>query len=188
MKHLIKILTFLVVVNAQAQQDALYDQYMFSETFINPAFAGQSGEWNFTALNRYQWANVEGAPRLIAFSADKEWDVLHNSVGINIVNESVGVSKVTYANFMYAYKIQLNESKISFGAQASFCRFTSDLTSVNLANNNDEAFESSTVVNNNPNFGAGILYYSKKYYFSFSVPHIIYLVGDIIMKLMISFR
>lgn len=64
------------LMNANAQQDPQFTQYMFNTIYYNPGFAGVEGVTKFTALYRNQWLGYSptnyggGAPntQLLTFS------------------------------------------------------------------------------------------------------------------------
>lgn len=65
----IVILLSLIGMNkVNAQFDYMFTQYMFNETFINPAYAGSKESMNATLLHRQQWMNFSGRPVTTSFS------------------------------------------------------------------------------------------------------------------------
>jgi len=59
MKNLNKIIVAIALIftitNAKAQYDQLFTQYMFNETFINPAYVGSKEMMMATLVHRQQW-------------------------------------------------------------------------------------------------------------------------------------
>ena len=68
MKKILFALLILVSVCANAQQDAIYSQYMFNPFAINPAYAGSRDAMSGVLLIREQWRGIEGAPSTQTFS------------------------------------------------------------------------------------------------------------------------
>jgi type IX secretion system PorP/SprF family membrane protein len=57
-------------LTANAQQDAMYTQYMFNTLAINPAYAGSRNVTSATALFRNQWTGIAGAPKTGTLTVD----------------------------------------------------------------------------------------------------------------------
>ena len=172
---LISTLFFMSLTSVQAQQDAMFTQYMFNTIAINPAYAGNQGYTTITALYRNQWVRIPGAPDTQTISFDTPVPNKNIGLGFSIINDKIGVTKTTGINAYYSYQIPFNDnSMLSFGLQAGVSNYKGDFTSVNLSPNGglDNAFG----VNVNeflPNFGAGIFYNTSKFYIGFSMPQLI---------------
>ena len=68
MKNLLTALFILLATTLFAQQDALFSQYMFNKLAVNPGYAGSREILSTDLLYRYQWVNIEGAPKTISAS------------------------------------------------------------------------------------------------------------------------
>ena len=66
MKKIISFLflVFIVKLAAFSQQDPQFTNNMHYKLGVNPGFAGAEGTISGLILNRYQWAGLEGAPKL----------------------------------------------------------------------------------------------------------------------------
>ena len=172
-----KIYTFiigsLISFGAFAQQDAMYSQYMFNMLSVNPAYAGSRDVLSITALRRWQWVGVEGAPKTTTFTADLP--VWHERIGLGIsaINDQIGVTKTNSLYNSYSYRIRLSRgSTLAFGLQAGFTNMRANLLSLKTTTSGDQVF----MQNVNewlPNFGAGIYYSTDKFYVGFASPHLI---------------
>ena len=60
--QLIFLLMAVAFLEATAQQDPVYGQYIFNSTIINPAQAGVFRQSQWGALYRNQWVGIDGAP------------------------------------------------------------------------------------------------------------------------------
>jgi type IX secretion system PorP/SprF family membrane protein len=160
-------------VNATAQQDAMYSQYMFNMLSVNPAYAGSREVTSLTALKRWQWLNVEGAPRSATFSADLPVWKKKIGLGIQLLTDKIGVTRSNSVLTSYSYRIKLKKnSTLAFGLQAGFTNMRSDLASINTTSGSDPIF----MQNVNtwlPNFGAGIYYRNENFYAGLSSPHLL---------------
>lgn len=160
--------------NLSAQQDPIYAQYMFNMLAVNPAYAGSRDVLSLTALYRYQWANIPGAPRTFTFTGDMPILKEKVGVGLTVNSDRVGVENRTnfYANV--AYRIRLSRGTLAFGLSGGGTFFNADYTSVNTSSDgtNDNAFNSavSTFL---PNVGGGVYYNTDRFYIGFAVPQLL---------------
>ena len=76
----------LSVHQAQAQQEAMYSQYMFNTLALNPAYAGSRDVLSMTALYRRQWIGIEGAPTTQTFTADMPLNKERIGLGLQLTN------------------------------------------------------------------------------------------------------
>ena len=117
MQKIFLIALLLVSATALAQQDALFNQYMFNKLVINPAYAGSRKVMTFDLVDRYQWAGIAGAPRTITISGHTPLRNPHVGLGFYVYSDVVGPT--TSQGFMgtYAYRIRLEKGILSFGLQ-----------------------------------------------------------------------
>lgn len=176
MKKLLLIaLVLLTFIEANAQQDPHYTQYMYNMNVINPAYAGSKENLSFGLLYRKQWVNIEGAPT--TFSLAGSSPVGKNvGIGLSLISDQIGpvTEQNAYADFSYTLNLG-GERRLALGlkAGASFQKIglQSQIQS-SLPILTDDAFKQDT---NNTffNIGTGLFYYTDKYYVSFSVPNMI---------------
>lgn len=103
---------------AFGQQVAQYSQYMFNALYINPGYAGYRGTLNLHSYYRSQWTGMPGGPRTLALSADMRAVSDKVGLGINIMNDRVGLEKRLYAYANYAYRLRVGwdpENRLAFG-------------------------------------------------------------------------
>jgi type IX secretion system PorP/SprF family membrane protein len=168
------LIALVSLFESQAQQDPHYTQYMYNMNVINPAYAGSKENLSFGLLYRKQWVNIEGAPA--TFTAFGHSPVGKNvGLGLSAISDKVGPvnEKNVYADFSYTLNFG-NERKLALGLKAGATFHDIGLLSeVNpsLQNQFDPAFLEN-VNKVNPNVGAGLFYYSNKFYVSLSVPNI----------------
>lgn len=94
------------------------NQYMLNPQAINPAFAGNRGILNLTAFYRKQWVGVKGSPETISLAADIPFSNNKMGLGLNIMNDKLGVTRETQFSSSYAYKIAMKKGTLSFGLSA----------------------------------------------------------------------
>jgi len=159
-----------------AQQDPNYTQYMYNMSVINPAYAGSKESLSGGLLYRKQWVDIEDAPTTGTF-------FLHSPVGrkvglgLSVINDKIGPVEETniYADFSYTLNLG-GEHNLAFGLKtgATFHQvgLFSDIGNGNVPDADDPAF-SEDINNTYLNIGAGIFYYTEKYYLALSVPNML---------------
>lgn len=169
----IPILGALLLLAAQdmsAQQDPQYTQYMYNMNVLNPAYAGSKENLSVGALYRDQWSGLEGAPQTFTFNAHAP---LGNGLGLGIsgINDQIGPVEQTNVFADISYTLNLGKSsKLAFGIKAG-ARFQSiGFTDLYIQDNADPAFPGD-IDETYPNLGAGLMYYTDKFYVGLSVPN-----------------
>ena len=165
-KIFIGILTLMSITSVFGQQDAQYTQYMYNMNILNPAYAGSKGITSLGLLGRTQWVGVDGAPQTATLS-------LHSPVGravglgLSVIHDEIGPVKENNVFADFSYTINTSEKgSLAFGLKAGVSFLdVGDLTSIEPDPLNIPIHQTS------PNFGAGIFYYTNKYYLGLSAPN-----------------
>lgn len=158
-----------------AQQEAMFSQYMFNTLAINPAYAGSRDVLSLTALGRYQWVGVEGAPKTFTFSMDSPIKNEKMGLGLQVTRDEVGLQKNTGVYGTYAYRIKVGpRSTLSFGVQGGATNVRWALSDAqNLTDGTDNVFLGASDQNKIlPNVGGGIYLSNDKGYIGISCPQI----------------
>ena len=178
-KYIYSLLGFIILISislqVKAQQEAMYTQYMFNALSINPAYAGSRNVISATALYRYQWAGIDGAPRTSTITIDAPIKENKIGLGLQIFNDKLGITNTTGAVFSSAYRIRMAKATLSFGLQGGISNFRADFNSVALDDTGvsyDPAFQEN-VNAIQFNIGTGIYYNSDKFYFGVSIPTLV---------------
>ena len=171
------ILSFLFLTNLSfGQQDAMFTKYMFNSLAYNPGFAGSPEYMSVRVLYRNQWWGIDGAPKTQTLSIHTPLKE-RVGIGLNIINDEIGATGSTTANFAYAYRVKFGEGTMSMGLQAGIMNWRANWNADGLRfrdpKSTDEAFADTNPSRWIPNFGAGLFYYAPKFYVGFSVPHMI---------------
>ena len=148
------------------QQDPQYTQYMYNMNILNPAYAGSKGIPSIGLLGRTQWVGVEGAPKTVTLSAHAP---VGNAVGLglSVIHDEIGPVKEdnVYADFSYTI-FTSEEGRLAFGLKAGVTFMdVRELITVDPDPLNIPIHQTS------PNFGAGIYYYTNKWYLGLSAPN-----------------
>lgn len=164
---------------AVAQQEPQYTKYMFNTLSYNPGYAGSREYMSIVALHRDQWfgwgngAESDGRPITQTFSIHSP---INKAVGLglNLVNDKIGSHQSTSINFSYAYRIAFGKSTLSVGLQAGALNWKADWDDLDFkdAQELDNAFNKGNPSELLPDFGAGIFFYTDKFYAGASLPHL----------------
>jgi type IX secretion system PorP/SprF family membrane protein len=157
---------------------------MFNGLAINPAYAGTHDYLNLTALARKQWLGVDGAPSTMTFSAHSPMKNDKVALGLLFYSDKIGIFKQYSLNGIYAYKISISaKSKLSFGLQAGVTNYVARYSELTSKDPNDPNISQTDVSNYSPSFGAGLYYYSEKFYLGISSP---FLLNNILQSNQVS--
>ena len=163
----------LMVFVAKAQQDPMFTKYMFNSLIFNPAYAGSRDHLTMNLLHRTQWWGINGAPQTQSLTIHTPLRSERVGLGMSIVNDKIGPSSSINANLAYSYRIPVGKGKLCIGVQGGVTNYRADLSQVTLANGGDVAFADMNPNLIKPNLGAGVYYYSKRFYAGLGVPRLI---------------
>jgi len=174
MRYLFTILVLLVLVlSANAQQDAQYTQFMFNKIAFNPAYAGSHKAPCLSGIYRTQWVNLDGAP--VSQNVNFHMPLFNNRVGIglSIYHDDIGPTNTWNYAMQYAYRTKVGGGDLSFGVQGQIRDYQVDWREVKSVHSGDALFgfrEDSKLI---PNFGFGIYYDRENFYAGVSMPRLL---------------
>ena len=164
-----------IATTTHAQQEGQYTQFMYNKTLVNAGYAGARRVHSISAIYRNQWMGFSGNPQSYLVSYDGSIGK-KLGVGINLVNQELGVTKNQYANMMLSYGvIQTDEMSLRMGINGAIRRYTYSLTDPNIyiQDPNDASLrQSEQTAKNYFNVGAGMYFDYKNYYVGLSVPNL----------------
>jgi len=179
MKKIILVMALLLScfwVDMQAQQDPQYTQYMYNMNIVNPAYAGSRGTLSIGLLGRTQWVGISDAPKTATLS-------IHAPVGKNL---AAGFSAIAdtygpvneqniYVDLSYTITTS-EEGRFAFGLKGGITLFDvgllSDIIPPQTVPGVDRLFQDD-INEIFPNFGAGVYYYTDKFYAGLSAPNLL---------------
>ena len=163
----------LSFMDMSAQQDPQYTQYMYNMNVVNPAYAGSRGTLSLGLLGRTQWTSVPGGPRTMTFSGDAPLG-RKVGIGLSIIADEIGpVSEQNlYVDVSYTLTTS-EEGRLAFGLKGGITMQNIDLLSITLPQDPNDPLFQDNVNETYPNFGAGVYYYTDKFYVGLSVPNIL---------------
>lgn len=170
------VILALFALDAQAQQDPHYTQYMYNMNVMNPAYAGSKETLSIGLLYRQQWVNVDGAPKTATFS-------IHSPVGkkvglgLSVISDKIGPVEENniYGDFSYTLNLG-GEHRLAMGIKTGLTfqkvGLFSDIGNGYVPQPGDVAFQQNSS-NSYFNIGTGLFYYTQKYYIAASVPNML---------------
>jgi type IX secretion system PorP/SprF family membrane protein len=154
-----------------AQQDPNFTQYMYNTMTINPAYAGSRDVFSAAVLHRSQWLGFDGGPASQTLSAHSPIKDGKMGLGLNIVNDRIGVTQETDINAVYSYAIEVSRfTKLSFGLNAGIKMLNVDFNDLNRLDPSDVEFANNIENRFSPQVGLGALLYNDQYFVGLSVP------------------
>jgi type IX secretion system PorP/SprF family membrane protein len=171
---LIIVIVFIASINAKAQYDAMFTQYMFNEMFINPAYAGSKEAMALTLNHRQQWVNFPGRPITTSFSLQGPLANNKMGLGLSFLNEQIGKLNRNLIYLDYSYRLKTSEKGfLSFGLMGGIHNQVNKLSELKATESGDIQISQNTPSMFTPNFGAGIYYNTNTFYAGFSIPRMI---------------
>ena len=172
MKKLLTILLFLSTVQAMAQQDALYSQYMYNPFVVNPAYAGTRNSYSAVLLHRSQWINIDGAPQTQSVAVHAPTNKYNLAWGVNFGHDGLGPQNSYTGAGTIGYHLKFKNSKLAFALRGGFISTVFDYNKLNFKDDGDVFDLNGKYAKTVPSFDFGTYYYGKKFYIGFSVNHI----------------
>ena len=168
--NLILLFIAFISLGIQAQQDALYSQYMFNPLSINPAYAGTRNAISGVMLHRQQWVGIDGAPKTTSLAVHSPIKGKNFALGLNLLTEKIGPTNNSTILGTYAYHLNLGKGKLSFGLRGGI--YSTELRSNELHYTNSQADENAVYRSLTPNFDFGAYYHTDKFYVGGSANHL----------------
>jgi type IX secretion system PorP/SprF family membrane protein len=164
-----------IATTTHAQQEGQYTQFMYNKTLINAGYTGARRVHSVYAIYRNQWMGFQGNPQSYLVSYDGPIGK-KLGVGVNLVNQELGVTKNQYANMMLSYGvIQTDQMSFRIGINGAIRRYSYSLTDPNIyiQDPNDASLRQSELAAKNYfNVGAGAYFDYKNYYVGLSIPNL----------------
>lgn len=173
MKKLTIILLLLIAFShSKAQLDPLYNQYQFNQLMINPAYGGIYNRFSASLISRLNWVGIEGAPVTNTFTVQSAFKEGRIGLGALVVDDRLGINKNIETSITGSYNIKFEYSKLAMGIQGGIINYSYDLSKLTLDYVDDARLNTGLDNYSEPNFGAGIMYMSSKFYAGFSIPRL----------------
>lgn len=109
MKKLLLLSILLLTLSSAFCQDPQFTQFYAAPLYLNPAFAGATGETRAILNARVQWVGLPHPFTTYAVSADHSLDKIRSGIGILATVDRAGTGGLTSTsvNAIYSYKLPL---------------------------------------------------------------------------------
>ena len=171
MKNIYFVILVLIGLQVSAQQEPQYTQYMYNMSAINPAYAGSTDNMTFGFIYRDQWTGLNGAPKTLSFFGNAPIGE-KVGLGLSVITDKIGPVSETSLTSDFSYTLKLNgKQRLAFGLKAGAIFHSIGLANVDVMR--EDPLYSQNVTGTNANLGAGLFYYSDRYYIAASVPNLL---------------
>ena len=172
--YAIALLFLFASVRVWAQYDVSFAHYWAMEPSFNPATVGKEAKLNVAAAYAIQMAGFEHNPNTMYAATDMPFMLLraYHGVGLQFINDAIGLFKHKRLSLQYAYQRSLLGGKISAGIQAGMLSENFDGSKLELDDPSDPAFTSSSVNGSGFDLAAGLYYQTQKWYVGISGLHL----------------
>jgi len=164
----------LVTVNVCGQYDASFAHYWAMEPSFNPATVGKEAKLNVVGAYAIQLAGFEHNPNTMYAAADMPFYAMgaYHGVGVQLVNDAIGLFSHKRLSLQYAYQQRLFGGKLNVGVQLGMLGETFDGTKLEVDDTSDPALSTTSVNGTGLDLSAGIYYQARSWYVGVSVLHL----------------
>lgn len=193
-KHLLKVwfgaCLILFSVTDVWSQDPAFSQFYANPIYLNPALAGSYGCPRVNMNYRNQWPSISGSFVTNSISYDQYVNALHGGIAIMLTNDMAGKNTINWSTISaaYSYHLQVNRKfSFLFGAQATWNQKFLDWNKLTFGDMIDPRrgfiYQTGDVPRGRLldngwgtrgffDASAGIVGYSKNFYFGFAAHHL----------------
>jgi len=185
-KYLIRILTASValiafVLPARAQTDIQLSQYWAVPSYYNAAATGVTDYLRIRGGARLQWLGIDNAPRgfLVAAESPLKIGKQRIGLGVNMMQESIGLFSNMMLNIQASYKLKLFGGTLSIGVQGGYFDQKFKGSEVitpggdDYHDPGDEAIPTQDLNGSSFDFSAGLFYNKDKFWVGVSGQHLL---------------
>jgi len=160
------LFSFLFTSGVNAQQRAVYSNFMMSDYYHNPAIAGTKDVHVANVSYRNQWIGFSGAPSLImANFFGSINNNTKNGYGVSVISERTGITQNSSIYLNYAQHFKLSENlKLGLGVKPGFMQYRIKLYDAILADEGDNVLTGNVYAANALDLSAGFNLYSEKFF------------------------
>lgn len=174
MKHIFKIIVFILMVNhLQSQQIVMFNHYFYKPMVYNPAFTGTSDAPNLMLINHTQWTGFKGGPQYNLLTFDGNLINKNTGLGISIVSDRKGVNSRVGGNISYSYKIKFKDKiHLLLGLSAGAINQSINYSNATIENPNDPSLFTNNQSKTTFDANVGLAFVCKGLEFGFALPQI----------------
>jgi len=165
-------LIFACAFLATAQQVPMLNQYYINKSVYNPSAIGVEGSLNAYLLHNTKFSSFEGGHVVNALNFDKSSPSKNYAIGINMMNESIGILNNTQLSFSYAYKLKLNDNAVfRLGLSVGLGDYRLNMTEL-MGDRNDPFFINKSFKKSEFIANVGMYFKSNNLNLSFTMPQL----------------
>ena len=188
-QSLILIVLLAFGMTSLQAQDPIFSQFYAAPLQINPAFTGTTYTPNISMIYRNQWPTLN-AYQTYSVSFDQFFEPMNSGIGLMVTTDDAGqgLIKLSRISGFYSYKVAVNrELSLKFGVEATYAQvrlnwdelvFFDQIDQIygyfDAAGNENtsEEIQPDNLTKSYLDMSAGILAYSKQFYFGISMKHL----------------
>ena len=167
-------------------QDPEFTQFYANPLYLNPAFAGSARCPRICLNYRNQWPALNKTYITYSASYDQHFDFMSGGIGLLVTSDKAGDGTLTTtdASLMYSYQLNVTrEFTLRFGFQGTYHQKSLDWSKLTFGDMIDRrrgfVWNTQEIPGSYPtqrksaiDLSAGLLGYSKRYFFGFAAHHL----------------
>lgn len=165
----------------KAQVDAQLTQYWAVPAYYNPGATGTTDYLNIRGGAKLQWLGIDNAPKSFLVVADSPLKIGKKKIGlgINMMQESLGLFSNMMLNIQASYKLKLFKGELSIGVQGGYFNQKFKGSEVEIPGGDDyhestdEGIATQDLSGSAFDVSAGLFYTHKKFWFGVSGLHLL---------------
>lgn len=172
-KCAIFLLLWLLTASVWAQQEPSFSHYWAMEPSFNPAAVGKESKLNVTGAYAMTLTGFENNPRTMYVAGDMPFMMMNkmHGVGLQLMNDQIGLFKHQRLVVQYAYKQRLLGGILSIGVQAGLLSEKFNGSGLDLEDTSDPAFSKTDDTGTAVDLSAGLYYQHGPWYAGLSILH-----------------
>lgn len=173
-KYVLILLSCLSVATANAQQEPSFSHYWTMEPSFNPAAVGKESKLNVTGAYNMTLTGFEHNPKTMYIAGDMPFMLMNklHGVGLQLMNDEIGLFKHQRLVVQYAYKQRLLGGTLSIGVQAGLLSEKFNGSGLDLEDTDDPAFTKTDDNGTAIDLSAGLYYQRGPWYAGLSALHV----------------
>ena len=162
-----------MVISVMAQQEASFAHYWAMEPSFNPAAVGKESKINAVGAYNMSLVGFEHNPRTMYIAADMPFRFIgaFHGVGIQLMNDEIGLFSHKRVLLQYAFKQKLFGGTLSIGIQGGMLSEGFKGSEIDTETPGDPAFVTTDVTGTALDLSAGLYYQRKSWYAGVSILH-----------------
>lgn len=165
-------LVFSCIMPFKAQQDPMFNKYMFNPLYVNPAYAGSREAFSAVLVHRSQWVGFDGAPTTQTLSAHMPLAQQKMGLGFQVSRDEIGPTLSHAIQASYAYRIKLGYGKLSFGLRGGFYNYQFAWNKITLKDQEPNFSTQNTLNYWSPNVDFGVRYHDRVKFAGLTLSHL----------------